>query len=106
MLDDGNMRRLQRIEQLTGALTVFVGNPLDGAFLIVENVDRPDDFVQFIFHDGGVLYGEVGSHGWGDEADELTAEERASLVKLGFTGGGRRRNYRNDGLPHDPPFLA
>jgi hypothetical protein len=100
------MNRKQRIEQLTGALTVFVGDPQDGAFLIAENADRPDDFTQFMFHDGGILYAEVGSHGWGDDDDQLPAEARAALGKLGFTGGGRRRNHRNEGLPHDPHFLA
>src|SRR6202035_2138393 len=100
------MRREERIELLSGALKVFLAEPPDGAFLVIENPDRLDDFVQFIFHNGGVLYGEVGSHGWGEEPDQLSEGARAELLKLGFTGGGRRRNYINEGLPHDPEFLA
>jgi Putative bacterial sensory transduction regulator len=100
------MRRKERIEVLNGSLTAFVAEPRDEAYMLIENADRPDDFVQFIFHDGGILFGEVGSHGWSDEPDQLPEKACAGLVKLGFTGGGRRRNFRNDGLPHDPQFLA
>ena len=100
------MRREERIEQLIQALNIFMADPQDDTNLVVENADRPEDFVQFMFHDGGILYGEVGSHEWGEEPQPLADAARAGLVKLGFTGGGRRRNYRNDGLPHDPGFLA
>jgi hypothetical protein len=100
------MKRRERIEQLRAALSVFVADPQDEASLLIENADRPDDFVQFAFHDGGILYGEVGSHEWGDEPETLSDSARAGLVKLGFTGGGRRRNFRNDGIPHDPQFIA
>jgi hypothetical protein len=100
------MRKEERIEVLTGALTVFLTEPQDESFLIIENPDRLDDFVQFICHDGGVLLGEVGSHGWREEPAELPEEARAALLKLGFTGGARKRNYVNEGLPHDPEFLA
>jgi hypothetical protein len=100
------VRSRERFEQLRSAFRVFVANPQDESSLVIENADRPDDFIQFAFHDGGILYGEVGSHGWGDEPATLSDSARAGLVKLGFTGGGRRRNYRNDGIPHDPPFLA
>ena len=57
------MRRKERIEVLNGALTVFLAEPQDDAFLVIENPDRLDDFVQFMFHERGILYGEVGSHG-------------------------------------------
>jgi len=100
------MRRKERIEVLNGALTVFLAEPQDDAFLVIENPDRLDDFVQFMFHERGILYGEVGSHGWGEEPDQLSEGARADLLKLGFTGGGRRRNYVNEALPHDPQFLA
>jgi Putative bacterial sensory transduction regulator len=100
------MTRRERIEQLNGALAVFVAEPQDDATLVIVDADRPDDFVQFVFHHGGVLFGEVGSHGWGEEPATLSAGSIEGLIKLGFTGGGRRCNFRNDGMPHDSRFLA
>ena len=100
------MNRVQRQELIRKVLEIFLSQPIDKTFIGIENADHPDDYVQFIFHDGGVLYGEVGSREWGEQPTPLGEEAKKALVKLGFTGGGARKNYRSDSLAQDPQFLA
>jgi Putative bacterial sensory transduction regulator len=100
------MKRIERLELIRRVLEIFLSEPIDKTFLNIESADHPDDYVQFIFHDGGVLFGEVCSHEWSDQPAPLGEEARKALIKLGFTGGGPRKNYRSDSLAHDPQFLA
>ena len=100
------MKRADRLELIKEVLDVFLGSPVDKTFLTIESADHPDDYVQFIFHDGGVLYGEVGSHGWSEDAIPLAQRASQALMKLGFTGGGRRKNFKSDTLAQDSEWLA
>jgi hypothetical protein len=101
-----NMKRDERLELIRKVLEVYLGEPIDKTYVTVESADNPDDYVQFIFHDGGILHGEVGSHEWTDSPEPLSEDARKALIKLGFTGGGRRKNYRSESLMQDPQFLA
>lgn len=100
------MKRSDRGELIRNVLQVFLAEPVDRTFLTIQSADDPDDYVQFIFHDGGMLYGEVGSHGWGDASVPLDDSAARALMKLGFTGGGRRSNFKSDTLAQDPEWLA
>ena len=77
------MKRNERLELIRKVLEVYLGEPIDKTYVTVESADNPDDYVQFIFHDGGILYGEVGSHEWTDSPEPLSEDARKALIKLG-----------------------
>lgn len=73
--------------------------------LIFEDSRDTDRYVQFLVHDSAIL-GEVGSRQWLPEAEGLRKTSVTALGCLGFEGGGRRRNFSRDHLPHDARRLA
>jgi hypothetical protein len=77
----------------------------DHDYVIFEDSRDPNRYVQYLVHDSAV-YGEVGSRQWLPEAEGLRRESVAALGCLGFEGGGSRRNFSRDHLPHDPRRLA
>jgi hypothetical protein len=77
----------------------------DHDYVIFEDSRDGDRYVQFIVHDSAIL-GEVGSRQWLPEADGLRKVSVTALGCLGFEGGGRRRNFSRDYLPHDARRLA
>ena len=77
----------------------------DHDFVIFKDSRDGDRFVQFLVHDSAV-YGEVGSRQWIAEAEGLRKESVTALGCLGFEGGGSRRNFSRDHLPHDARRLA
>jgi hypothetical protein len=77
----------------------------DHDYVIFEDSRDGDRYVQFIVHDAAVL-GEVGSRQWLPEADGLRKVSVTALGCLGFEGGGLRRNFSRDYLPHDARRLA
>jgi hypothetical protein len=74
-------------------------------FVIFEVARQPDQYVQFMIHDG-TIYGEVGSRQWGSDGIRLKEAAEAALACLGFGGGGREKNYSRDRLPKEPRRLA
>lgn len=77
----------------------------DHDYVIFEDARDGDRFVQFLVHDSAI-YGEVGSRQWLPEAEGLRKESITALGCLGFEGGGTRRNFSRDHLPHDARRLA
>ena len=77
----------------------------DHDYVIFEDSRDPNRYVQYLVHDSAVC-GEVGSRQWLPEAEGLRRESVAALGCLGFEGGGSRRNFSRDHLPHDPRRLA
>jgi len=77
----------------------------DHDYLIFEDSRDCDRYVQFLVHDSAIL-GEVGSRRWLPEAEGLRETSVTALGCLGFEGGGRRRNFSRDHLPHEPRRLA
>lgn len=77
----------------------------DHDYVIFEDSRDGSRFVQFLVHDSAV-YGEVGSRQWLPEAEGLRKEAATALGCLAFEGGGLRRNFSRDHLPHDARRLA
>jgi hypothetical protein len=77
----------------------------DNDYVIFEDSRDKDRYVQYLVHDSAVL-GEVGSRQWLPEADGLRKVSVTALGCLGFEGGGLRRNFSRDYLPHDGRRLA
>jgi hypothetical protein len=77
----------------------------DHDYLIFEDSRDPDRYVQYYVHDSAIL-GEVGSGHWIPESTGLRKTTVTALGCLGFDGGGPRRNFSSDHLPHDPRRLA
>ena len=77
----------------------------DHNFVIFEDSRDRDRYVQFFVHDSAVL-GEVASRHWMSESSGLRKTSVTALGCLGFEGGGPRRNFRRDHLPHDARKLA
>lgn len=77
----------------------------DHDYVIFEDSRDEDRYVQYFVHVAAVL-GEVGSRQWLPEADGLRKESVAALGCLGFDGGGSRRNFSRDHLPHEARRLA
>jgi hypothetical protein len=74
-------------------------------YVIFEDSREQDRFVQYFVHDSAVL-GEVGSRHWMPESSGLRKTSVTALGCLGFEGGGPRRNFSRDHLPHDARKLA
>jgi hypothetical protein len=77
----------------------------DHDYLIFEDARDTEHYVQYIVHDSAVL-GEVGSKHWMPESGGLRKMSVRALGCLGFEGGGPRRNFSRDHLPHDARRLA
>jgi hypothetical protein len=77
----------------------------DHDYVIFEDSRDEDRYVQYFVHDSAVL-GEVGSRQWLPEAEGLRRVSVTALGCLGFEGGGPRRNFSRDYLPHDARRLA
>jgi hypothetical protein len=101
MLVDDVRRSVTRLAQC------FLDSALETQFVILENSDAGDEFVQFKLNHR-ILYGEVGSREWtvADERRPLDADAQALLAALGFTHGGPERNYICDNLAQSAPYLA
>jgi hypothetical protein len=92
---------------VTHLMQCFLDSALETQFVILENGDVGDEFVQFK-PNHRILYGEVGSREWAatDERRPLDADAQAPLAALGFTRGGPERNYICDNLAQSAPYLA
>jgi hypothetical protein len=77
----------------------------DHDYVVFKDSRDGDRYVQFIIHDSAVM-GEVGSRHWLPKADGLCKVSVTALGCLGFEGGGVRRNFSRDYLPHDARRLA
>jgi len=77
----------------------------DHDYVMFEDSRDPHRYVQYFVHDSAVL-GEVGSRHWMAEASGLRKTSVTALGCLGFEGGGPRRNFSRDHLPHDARKLA
>jgi len=77
----------------------------DHDYVIFEDSRDGGRYVQYLIHDAAVL-GEVGSRHWLPEAEGLRKVSVTALGCLGFEGGGPRRNFSRDHLPHDARRLA
>ncbi|HEY8673675.1 MAG TPA: hypothetical protein VIM76_07940 [Candidatus Dormibacteraeota bacterium] len=92
---------------VTHILQCFLDFAIESQFVILENGDAADEFIQLKLNQR-VLYGEVGSREWDvfDARRPLSAEARALLAGLGFTHGGPERNYICDDLAQSAPYSA
>jgi hypothetical protein len=100
LVDD--LRRL-----LTNLMQCFLDCALESQFVILENADAVDEFVQFKLNHK-ILYGEVGSREWAvvEPRRPLDPRARELLAGHGFTHGGPGRNYICDNLAQSAPYLA
>jgi hypothetical protein len=101
MLVDNTRRYVTRLMQC------FLDCALESQFVIIENADVVDEFVQFKLNQR-ILYGEVGSREWAavEQRRPLEPAAREALAGLGFTHGGPERNYICDNLAQSAPYLA
>jgi len=99
------MERDLRLLMYEKELRRFLFEMRDHDYLIFEDSRDGNRYVQYIVHDSAVL-GEVGSRQWLPEADGLRKVSVTALGCLGFEGGGLRRNFSRDYLPHDARRLA
>jgi hypothetical protein len=92
---------------LTNLMQCFLDCALESQFVILEDADAVDEFVQFKMNHR-ILYAEVGSREWDviDRRRPLDPEARELLAGLGFTHGGPERNYICDNLAQSAPYLA
>ena len=100
-----NMDDVRRL--VTHLMQCFLDSALETQFVVLENADVGDEFVQFKLNHR-ILYGEVGSREWAAPEDRrpLDTARRALLAALGFTHGGPERNYICDNLAQSAPYLA
>ena len=89
------------------AFEVFLGSANEGDFVIFEDPDHDSHFIQFKISNG-IVYGEVGSRQWGGDGtgNPLSDAAEFALMRLGFTHGGRAKNYCQDNLPADATYLG
>jgi hypothetical protein len=77
----------------------------DHDYVVFEDSRDDSHFVQYMVHASAVR-GEVGSGQWLPEAAGLRKVSVTALGCLGFEGGGVRRNFSRDYLPHSARRLA
>ena len=99
------MERETRLQIYEKELRRFLLEYRDHDFVIFEDARDSDRYVQFLVHDSAVL-GEVSSKHWTAESSGLRKTAVTALGCLGFEGGGPRRNFARDHLPHDARKLA
>ena len=92
---------------VTQLMQRFLDCAIESQFVILENSDAEDEFVQFKLNQC-ILYGEVGSREWAvvEKRRPLDASAREALASLGFTHGGPERNYICDNLAQSAPYLS
>lgn len=92
------------VEQL---LRDFVEAAEDKDFIILIDPQDPGQFVQFMRRQE-TIYGEVSSRQWGPPGTDrpISYASEFGLMRLGFTHGGKAKNYAADGLSGDGRFLA
>jgi hypothetical protein len=92
---------------ITNLMQCFLDCAIESQFVIFENADANDEFVQFKMNHR-ILYGEVGSREWDvvERRRPLDPDAREMLATLGFTHGGPERNYICDNLAQSAPYLA
>jgi hypothetical protein len=99
------MERETRLQIYEKELRRLVLELRDHDYVIFEDSRDTERYVQFIVHDSAIL-GEVGSRHWMPESSGLRKTSVTALGCLGFDGGGPRRNFTRDHLPHDARRLA
>jgi hypothetical protein len=79
-----------------------------GDYLIVHDLETPQQYVQLEVQGNGdgTIYGEIGSRQWMPPFEPLSPQAVVALRAIGFTGGGRAKNHRAEGLFPDPHSLA
>jgi len=100
-----NMERETRLQIYEKELRRLVVELRDHDYVIFEDSRDTERYVQYIVHDSAIL-GEVGSRHWMPESSGLRKTSVTALGCLGFEGGGPRRNFTRDHLPHDARRLA
>lgn len=92
---------------VTHLMQCFLDTAEEREFVILENEDAGDEYVQFKLNNR-ILYAEVGSREWAkaDDCRPLDAGARARVADLGFTHGGPQRNYICDNIAQSAPYLA
>ncbi|MBJ7603281.1 MAG: hypothetical protein JF888_08860 [Candidatus Dormibacteraeota bacterium] len=103
----GSMNPEERLWLLERAFDEYGRSPLDQDYMVIEQLGRPDHYVQFMHHgDDSVLLAEVSSREWGGSPSDgsLAPESVQVLAELGFTGGGPLKNYRRDGIADRTPI--
>ncbi|MBV9100729.1 MAG: YbjN domain-containing protein [Candidatus Dormibacteraeota bacterium] len=91
---------------MSSVLAVLCEIEREGAYVIFENADRPDEYVQVSHRGADGLLAEVGSREWAEPTHPLSDVARSALEVLRFTGGGPERNYVNQALPTEPGGAA
>lgn len=93
--------------QFATPFRVFLSAASEDDFIIFEDPDEDSQFVQFKISNG-VIYGEVGSRQWQGDGDgrPLSDAGEPALMRMGFTHGGRAKNYCQNNLPADATYLA
>lgn len=92
---------------LEQVLTDFVEAAEDKDFVILIDPEDPDQFVQFMRRHG-TIYAEVSSRQWGPAGSDrpISDSNEMRLMRMGFTHGGRAKNYALDGVTADGRFMA
>ena len=104
-MHDVVVNREMRLLLYEKVLRTLLFDSCDHDYVVFTDSRLADRYVQFLVHDGA-MYGEVGSRRWIAESQALRKESETALGCLGFGGGGSRRNYSRDHLPHDARRLA
>lgn len=99
------MKRDMRLVVYEKELRRLVLDLRDHDYVVFEDSRDGSRYVQYLVHDSAV-YAEVGSRHWLSESEGLRTESVTALGCLGFEGGGSRRNFSRDHLPHDARRLA
>jgi hypothetical protein len=99
------MKRDLRLIMYEKELRLLLLELRDHDYVIFEDPRDDSRYVQYLVHDAAVL-GEVGSRNWLPEGEGLRKVSVTALGCLGFEGGGPRRNFSRDYLPHDGRRLA
>jgi hypothetical protein len=92
---------------LSSAFACLLGG-VAGDYLVVYDLNTLPQYVQFELQGlgDGRIYIEVGSREWMPPLRPLSPQAVVVLRAIGFTGGGRAKNYRAEGLFPDPHSLA
>ncbi len=91
--------------KVESVIAAFVEGAADSDFVILIDPNDPQQFVQFM-RKAGTVYAEVSSRQWaGDESRPISDSAELKLMQLGFTHGGPGKNFAQDGLANDAPYL-